>query len=50
MEAGIEMLRQMVIRGFPEASSEHIESELHRWLFEQPEIFIPRDPENWIDS
>jgi len=50
MEVSIEMVRQLIIRRFPNASKDHVESELHRWLFEQPEIFVPRDPENRTDS
>lgn len=43
MEAGIEIIRQTIIRRNPDAPHEFVESELHRWLFEQPDIFIPRN-------
>ena len=44
MEFGIELMRQNIVRALPGASKELIDSELNRWLMEQPAQFIPGKP------
>jgi len=46
MDVGIQLMRQNIVRQIPGASNEHIDSELKRWLMEQPVNFIPRMPAN----
>ena len=41
MEFGIALMRQNIIRARPCATSDEVEKELDRWLFDQPEVFIP---------
>lgn len=42
MEFGMRLMRQNIARKLPTADPSHIDSELNRWLFEQPVNFIPR--------
>ncbi|MCB0338015.1 MAG: hypothetical protein KDD53_00355 [Bdellovibrionales bacterium] len=39
MEFGVALMRQNITRMLPNSSKEAIESELQRWLFNQPDVF-----------
>jgi len=39
MESGIQLMRQNVVRRWPNASPGQVDAELERWLFEQPVDF-----------
>jgi hypothetical protein len=41
MEFGIAVMRQTIVRRFPDASNEEIVAELNRWLLDQPHCFLP---------
>lgn len=40
MSVGNELMRQTIRRHLPEASPERVESELRRWLIDQPQDFL----------
>ena len=47
MEFAIELMRQNLIRKLPKASPMIIESELNRWLMQQPNKFVPFEAEDY---
>lgn len=44
MEFGIRLMRQNISRALPGATPNHVDAELRRWLFDQPEFFRPEMP------
>jgi hypothetical protein len=42
MEFGIDIIRQNIKRKLKGESNEQINAELNRWLFEQPNNFVPK--------